>query len=216
MENNMAKMKKDENRHYIDNKKFLQSLIDFKQLVHAAKAVNEQRPQVPDYIGDCFIKIANHLAYKSNFINYSFREDMILDAIENCLIYMDNFDPAKSSNPFAYFTQIAYYAFVRRIQKEKRHLQTKYRYIESMDVEGIIRQVHDEGSYDNGFLKYLKSQVDLANQELHDVKKDTTVKRKPKYLQKKDADQREISMMEENELVNELMEKVNIVEIEYD
>lgn len=212
----MAKMKKDENRHYIDNKKFLQSLIDFKQLFHAAKAVNEERPQVPDYIGDCFIKIANHLAYKSNFINYSFREDMILDAIENCLIYMDNFDPAKSSNPFAYFTQIAYYAFVRRIQKEKRHLQTKYRYIESMDVEGIIRQVHDEGSYDNGFLKYLKTQVDLANQELHDVKKDTAVKRKPKYLQKKDAEHREISMMEENELVDELVEKVNIVEIEYD
>jgi hypothetical protein len=187
MEKIMPKVKKDDKRqHYIDNKQFLQALIDYKQLVLAAKENSEERPMVPDYIGDCFIKIANHLAYKSNFINYSFREDMILDAIENCLIYMGNFDPAKSSNPFAYFTQITYYAFVRRIQKEKRHLQTKYKYIESLDLEGIIRQVHDEGSYDNGFLKYLKQQADIANQEYSDVKKDKKVKRKPKYLQKID------------------------------
>jgi hypothetical protein len=103
----MAK-KKEESKHYIDNKQFLAALVEYKKEVNRAKRHNEERPQVPDYIGDCFIKIANHLAYKSNFINYSFREDMILDAIENCLIYMDNFDPKKSSNPFAYFTQITY------------------------------------------------------------------------------------------------------------
>lgn len=181
--------KKDTNsRHYIDNKQFLYALVEFKQKVNQAKNDNEERPQVPDYIGDCFIKIANHLAYKSNFINYSFREDMILDAIENCLIYMDNFDPKKSSNPFAYFTQITYYAFLRRIQKEKKHLQIKYRYIEHLDVEGIIRQAHDEGSYDNGFIRYLKQQTDMAQQELHEIKKDKKMTRKPKYLQKLDED----------------------------
>jgi hypothetical protein len=152
MENIMAK-KKDNSKHYIDNKQFLAALIEYKKEVARAKKNNEERPQVSDYIGDCFIKIANHLAYKSNFINYSFREDMILDAIENCLIYMDNFDPKKSSNPFSYFTQITYYAFIRRIQKEKKHLQIKYKYIESLDIEGIIRQAHDEGNYDNGLIK---------------------------------------------------------------
>jgi len=184
----MAKKKDENSKHYIDNKQFLAALIEFKKEVNKAKNNEEQRPQVPDYIGDCFIKIANHLAYKSNFINYSFREDMILDAIENCLIYMDNFDPKKSSNPFAYFTQITYYAFLRRIQKEKKHLQTKYRYIESLDIEGIIRQAHDEGSYDNGFIRYLKQQADTAQQELHDTKKDKKMTRKPKYLQKLDDD----------------------------
>lgn len=184
----MAKKKDENSKHYIDNKQFLAALIEFKKEVNEAKNNEEQRPQVPDYIGDCFIKIANHLAYKSNFINYSFREDMILDAIENCLIYMDNFDPKKSSNPFAYFTQITYYAFLRRIQKEKKHLQTKYRYIESLDIEGIIRQAHDEGSYDNGFIRYLKQQADTAQQELHDTKKDKKMTRKPKYLQKLDDD----------------------------
>ena len=184
----MAKKKDENSKHYIDNKQFLAALIEFKKEVNEAKNNEEQRPQVPDYIGDCFIKIANHLAYKSNFINYSFREDMILDAIENCLIYMDNFDPKKSSNPFAYFTQITYYAFLRRIQKEKKQLETKYRYIESLDIEGIIRQAHDEGSYDNGFIRYLKQQADTAQQELHDTKKDKKMTRKPKYLQKLDDD----------------------------
>jgi len=213
MEITMAK-KKEESKHYIDNKQFLQALIDYKKEVNQAKKNEEERPQVPDYIGDCFIKIANHLAYKSNFINYSFREDMILDAIENCLIYMDNFDPKKSSNPFAYFTQITYYAFVRRIQKEKKHLQTKYRYIESLDIENIIRQAHDEGSYDNGFIKYLKQQADTAQRELHDSKKDKKMTRKPKYLQKLDDDN---GLDESNHIdVIHVDEDTEIGEIEYE
>jgi DNA-directed RNA polymerase specialized sigma24 family protein len=183
----MTRTKDKPNNHYIDNKQFLQSLIDYKQEVKAAESNKEERPQVPEYIGDCFIKIANHLAYKSNFINYSFREDMILDAIENCLTYMDNFDPNKSSNPFAYFTQITYYAFVRRIQKEKKHLQTKYKYIASLDIDNIIRQAHDEGSHANEFIRYLQKQVDAANQEFDDGAKDTKkMTRKPKYLQSLD------------------------------
>ena len=95
----------------------------------AAEEPGETPPRVSNYIGECFVKIANHLAYKSNFVNYTFREEMILDGIENCITYINNFDPAKSSNPFAYFTQITYYAFLRRIQKEKKQLDAKYRYI---------------------------------------------------------------------------------------
>lgn len=170
-------------KHYINNEQFLHELVAYKQRVADAEAAGEPLPQVPEYIGDCFIKIANHLAFKNNFINYTFREDMILDAIENCLIYMNNFDPKKSSNPFAYFTQITYYAFLRRIQKEKRHLQTKYKYIESLDLSEIIQQDHDSNDYSNNFVTYLKKQVDLAHKEMHEVKKEKKVKRKPKYLQ---------------------------------
>ena len=177
---------KDTSRHYINNQEFLAALIKHKESVLEAANKKEEKPQVPNYIGECFIKIANQLAFKSNFINYSFREDMILDAIENCLIYMDNFDPKKSSNPFAYFTQITYYAFIRRIQKEKRHLQTKYKYIESLDLGSIIRQAGDEGEYSNGFVQYLKKQVDTAQKELEVTKKEKKPTRKPKYLQEID------------------------------
>ena len=82
-------------------------------------------PPVTNYIGECFLKIATHLSYRPNFINYTYRDEMISDGIENCLQYVKNFNPEKSSNPFAYFTQIIYYAFLRRIQKEKKQTHVK-------------------------------------------------------------------------------------------
>lgn len=192
----MKKAKKDTTRHYIDNSVFLTEITAYRNTIQDAIKNNTEKPQVPEYIGECFIKIANQLAFKSNFINYSFRDDMILDAIENCLTYIDNFDPAKSSNPFAYFTQITYYAFIRRIQKEKKNLQTKYKYIESLDLDSIIRQIHDEGDYNNSFVSYLKKQAGIARQEMAETEKvaSTTIKRMPKYLQntKKPTDVLEI------------------------
>jgi len=172
--------------HYIDNKEFLKAITDYRKEVRRAVRLKEEKPRVPEYIGECFIKIANQLAFKSNFINYSYREEMISDAIENCLTYVDNFDPKKSKNPFAYFTQITYYAFVRRIQKEKRLLHTKYKYIESLNIDDIIRQAGDEGDYANSFVDFLKKQSDTAQQEIRDSKRDkdaSKLKRRPKYLQ---------------------------------
>ncbi len=111
--------------HYVNNKDFLTALVEYKTAVKNCEESGEPKPQVSSYIGECFIKIATHLSYKPNFINYMFRDEMISDGVENCIQYIDNFDPEKSSNPFAYFTQIIYYAFLRRIQKEKRQLDIK-------------------------------------------------------------------------------------------
>jgi hypothetical protein len=125
-----------------------------------AKASDTDVPPVSEYIGECFIKIARHLSYKNNFINYSFKDEMISDGIENCLAVVNNFDPAKSKNPFAYFTQIIFFAFIRRIQKEKKQLDTKYRYIDQLDINDMITQAHDAGEFQNQFLDYLKTQMD--------------------------------------------------------
>lgn len=146
--------------HYINNEEFLAALLEHRANVLAAKENGEDPPRISNYLGDCFIKIARHLSYKSNFINYSYKDEMISDAIENCLAVVNNFDPAKSKNPFAYFTQITFFAFVRRIQKEKKQLQTKYRYIDQLDLNEIITQEQDNGEFQNQFLEYLKSQVD--------------------------------------------------------
>jgi len=146
--------------HYVDNKKFLQALIDYKKSVDEAKERGEENPIVPNYIGECFIKISTHLSYKSNFINYTFKDDMISDGIENCLTAVAKFDPSKSSNPFAYYTQIIYFAFLRRIAKEKKQQATKYRLIENMDIDSIILQEHDSGDFNNQFVDYLKRQMD--------------------------------------------------------
>lgn len=146
--------------HYINNADFLAALIEHRAKVEAAKAAGTEPPSVSNYLGDCFIKIARHLSYKSNFINYSYKDEMISDAIENCLAVVNNFDPSKSKNPFAYFTQITFFAFVRRIQREKKQMATKFRYIDQLDINELVTQDHDSGEFQNQFLEYLKSQMD--------------------------------------------------------
>ena len=124
----MAKRKRSE--HYVNNKEFLAALIKYREDKEIALLQDKPKPVIPRYIGDCFLKIANHLSFKPNFVNYMFKEDMISDGIENCVQYIHNFNPEKSQNPFAYFTQIIHYAFLRRIQREKRQLEIKNKIIE--------------------------------------------------------------------------------------
>ena len=165
--------------HYVDNKKFLQALIDYRQSVVDAAAEGKEPPIVSNYIGECFIKIATHLSYKSNFINYTFKDDMISDGIENCLTAVVKFDPSKGSNPFAYYTQIIYFAFIRRIQKEKKQQATKYKLIENMDIDSLILQEHDNGEFGNQFLDYLKRQMDTIDIE----KRNITIPKKVKKVE---------------------------------
>lgn len=127
-------MEKKQAEHYVNNKEFLEHMIVFKDMTAAARDRGESDPRIPDVLGEIFVKIASHLSYKSNFINYGFREDMIADGIENCIQYIHNFDPEKSKNPFAYFTQIIYYAFLRRIQKEKKQLYVRYKTLENTQI----------------------------------------------------------------------------------
>ncbi len=131
-------MAKAKTEYYVNNREFLEAIIAYKARVRRAEESESDRPRVPNYIGDCFLKIATHLSYKPNFVNYMFREDMICDGIENCLQYIDNFNPEKSSNPFAYFTQIIYYAFLRRIQKEKRQLEIKSKILEKSGYQEVM------------------------------------------------------------------------------
>ena len=125
------KQKKTAKIHYVDNQKFLEEMIVYKGKCKDAKSREEPEPQISEYVGECFMKIAQRLSFRPNFINYAFREDMISDGIENCVQYIRNFDPEKSKNPFAYFTQIIFFAFIRRIQKEKKQLYIKYKTMES-------------------------------------------------------------------------------------
>jgi hypothetical protein len=121
-------------KHYINNADFLKALIDYRLACDEAKRNDKQDPIVPNYIGECFIKIAEHLSRKPNFVSYSFRDEMIADGIENCIMYFRNFNPDKSTNPFAYFTQIIYFAFLRRITREKKQLYVKYKATEQYGI----------------------------------------------------------------------------------
>ena len=132
----MAKRKRSE--HYVNNKEFLAALIRYQEDIEIARLQDKTKPVIPRYIGECFLKIANHLSFKPNFVNYMFKDDMICDGIENCVQYINNFNPEKSSNPFAYFTQIIHYAFLRRIQKEKKQLEIKTKIIEKSGYSEVF------------------------------------------------------------------------------
>lgn len=162
--------------HYIDNKLFYAEMVKWKKAIAKAKKAEQPRPPVTDYIGRCFLAIAERLSYRPNFINYAYREEMVGDGIENCLMYAANFDPAKSKNPFSYFTQIIYYAFIRRIQKEKKQNYIKFKSIEFAKINGKIprwmnNMYHDTTKIDEFFRSLSLSELDIQNFESPSKKK---------------------------------------------
>ena len=137
-------MARKRSEHYVNNKEFLAAIVEYKEKVALAAERGEDKPRITRYIGECFLKIATHLSFKPNFVNYMFKDDMVCDGIENCVQYINNFNPEKSKNPFAYFTQIIHYAFLRRIQKEKKQLEIKTKIIERSGYEEVM--VVEEGA----------------------------------------------------------------------
>lgn len=146
----MNKVKK--NPHYVNNKDFHDALIQYKRKVELSKERGTPKPKIPNYLGDCFLKIATHLSYRPNFVNYMFREDMISDGVENCVQYISNFD-VERTNPFAYFTQIVYYAFLRRIQKEKKQIEIKEKIIERSGFDQVFTADENYSSSDYNTIK---------------------------------------------------------------
>jgi hypothetical protein len=134
--------------HYIDNKTFYEAIKKYRESIKVAEEAKNPKPRVPNYIGECILLIANRLATKPNFVNYSYKDEMIADGIENCIMYIDNFDPEKSTNPFAYFTQIIYFAFLRRIQKEKKHLYIKHQVFKNSMVSDEMFYMQDGDDFD--------------------------------------------------------------------
>ena len=143
--------------HYVNNVDFLEAIKKYQKQCQEAEAGGDPKPQLSNYLGECILKIATKLANRPNFINYSYKDDMILDGIENCIMYFDNFNPEKSSNPFSYFTQIIYYAFLRRIEKEKKQSYIRGKLIRDTTIESFETQGHDDGDdFYNGFIGFMQ------------------------------------------------------------
>lgn len=148
-------------RNYVNNADLLEALIEYQKKCKEAEDSGDEKPIVPNYIGKCIYQIATRLATKPNFSGYSYKDDMISDGIENCLQYMHNFDAEKSQNPFAYFTQIIWYAFLRRIQKEKKQMYIRFKSSQSMIAMG--------GTYDSNEIQLnLNTSADYINKFIED------------------------------------------------
>ena len=167
--------------HYIDNKKFYTAIIQYKNDCAAADERGEEQPRITPYIGECLYKIATRLSLKPNFISYTYRDEMVSDGLENCVNYLNNFNPEKSSNPFAYFTQIIWYAFLRRIDKEKKHLYIKQKTLENFYFEGMLAEqsIGDEKTVsvnlDNDYMQNLVKSYDKKQSEKATKRKDKKI-----------------------------------------
>lgn len=166
----------DKTNHYIDNDVFFQEMIEWKTKVIEAEDSGDPRPPVTNYIGECFLKISEKLANRPNFMNYPYREEMISDGVENCLMYAHNFNPEKSKNPFSYFTQMIYYAFLRRIEKEKKQSYIKLKLMQEND-DGTLSQWFKENYFDTNSDKNMNDFFSLTD---NDVENFNTGKKKKK------------------------------------
>ena len=146
-------MARKRSEHYVNNKEFLYAIVAYKKSIKDAEETGEPKPRITNYLGECFLKIATHLSYKPNFVNYMFKDNMICDGIENCVQYINNFNPEKSTNPFAYFTQIIHYAFLRRIQKEKKQLEIRQKIIERSGFDEVMSADEDGKSSEYNQIK---------------------------------------------------------------
>ena len=186
------KIKPKDKPHYVNNKEFSQAVVDYVKTVHVAEADGNQIPVVPDYIASCFMRIAEGLSHKSNFVRYTYREEMVMDAVENCLKAILNYKietKTRTGNPnaFAYFTQICYFAFLRRLSKEKKQQDIKFKFIEEAGIEDFVS--YGEGvdpvdhSSEMAYVDQLKERIErvkVHDQALKDFAKEE--KRKDKEL----------------------------------
>jgi len=168
-------------KEYINNSDFVSALMEHKRHREFNKEHNMPAPQLSNYIGECFMKIAEGLSHTHKFINYSYREEMKADGIENCLMYYHNFDPLKSNNAFAYFTQIIYYAFLRRIAKEKKQLYVKYKATQQMGILDEMEFLEMENGNSKQFEMYDNISEFIENYEV--AKANKKVAKKPKGIE---------------------------------
>jgi hypothetical protein len=159
--------------HYVNNKEFSQAVVEYVKSVNEAVAADKPKPIVPDYIAKCFLRICNGLSYKSNLSTYTYREEMVMDAVENCLKAVDNYNidtvtRTGQPNAFSYFTQISYFAFLRRIAKEKKQHDLKYKFIENCGIEAFmdveLSDLDNLSSNENQYLEEIKSRLNNIQQ----------------------------------------------------
>lgn len=158
------KIKPKDKPHYVNNKEFSYAVVDYVKECKEADEKGEKHPIVPDYIAICFMKICEGLSHKPNFVRYTYRDEMVMDGVENCLkaIHNYNIDAATRTgqpNAFSYFTQIAFFAFIRRITKEKKQADVKAKFLEQADIESLIASSDDNSKTDQGFIDEIRNKI---------------------------------------------------------
>ena len=180
------KIKPRDKPHYVNNRQFSYAVVDYVTEANAAKAKGDKNPIVPDYIALCFMKICEGLSHKPNFVRYTYRDEMVMDGVENCLkaIYNYRIDASTRTgkpNAFSYFTQIAYFAFIRRIVKEKKQADIKFKFMEQANIEEFVSAIDMNSPIDQSFLDTLRekiSKIKEVDTQISDFAKEEKAKEK--------------------------------------
>lgn len=186
--------------HYVNNKDFGKALEEYAIVVEKAKSENKPTPVVPNYIAECFLKIAEGLSHKQNFIRYTYREEMVMDAVENCLRAITNYNPnaetrTGSQNAFSYFTQICFFAFLRRIEKEKKQQDIKFKFIEQAGIEEFIAQIQGDDTHsEQGFIDTLRERISKIREKDEKIKE----------FAKKEKQNKALELFMTNDIIDEL------------
>jgi len=191
----MARQKR-QSIHYVNNAEFSQAVVDYVTTVQEAKKTQTKLPIVPDYIASCFLRIAEGLSHKSNFIRYTYREEMVMDAVENCLKAIENYNLEAATrtgkpNAFAYFTQITWYAFLRRIAKEKKQQDIKLKYLTKAGIENFVDNEHGDAMSNQvvgAFVDTLRDRIEKVRTTDAEVKEFVTEEKKRRKSKSTDSD----------------------------
>jgi len=128
------KLKPSEKPHYVNSKQFEEEIRQF-----------YKTDNMTEYLADAIKRIAYGLSFAPNFINYSYRDEMMGDAIVKMYqaLKYKKFKLDHGFSPFSYFTTIAFHAFISRIKKEKKHHQliTDFR---ERNYDSLINKDEDE------------------------------------------------------------------------
>jgi DNA-directed RNA polymerase specialized sigma24 family protein len=186
---------KEQKPHYVNNAEFSQAVVDYVTLARVSKEQGETKPVITNYIASCFLKIAEGLSHKANFVRYTYREEMVMDAVENCLKAIENYNLEAATrtgkpNAFAYFTQIAWYAFLRRIEKEKKQQDIKLKYLSESGIELLVAEEIDNNEASRqtqAFVDELRERIDLVKENDRMVK-EYSKKQKKQRIKRADSD----------------------------
>lgn len=144
--------------HYVNNKEMYEHCKVYHAACQEALAQGKEYPQIPEPIAAAILQIATRMMNNYNFINYTYKDEMAADGVLKCIVKAHRFDPNKSDNPFAFFSQIVWNEAVERIKKERHQTSVKARFIRNKMSDEFISHAGDIEDPDasNAFVEFLR------------------------------------------------------------
>ena len=168
----MARREKKDSVYYVDKEHFTRCVIAEAREIRTAIANGDELPQISDYVAECIFKICTKLSNSGKFRSYTFLEEMVGDSIVDCVAAVKNFDPEAKTrsgkpNAFGYFTQVAWFAFLRRINTEKKQWAKQNKIRSTLTVHDFGDHIDTDDKATQILNRYIEEQVSFQTKKDH-------------------------------------------------